>query len=50
MNTKSTFKRWSVVNRKTGKVRTSKTTRELARIAKRPSEYIFDSKNNIAVR
>lgn len=43
-------KRWQIVNRNTGRVRTSKATRDQARYAKRSFERIYDSRNAVYVR
>ena len=51
MNSQLTAKhRWAVVNRNSGKVRTSAPTRELARITKRPTERLFDTQSQEYVR
>lgn len=43
-------KRWSLINKKTGKVRRSLTTRDAARFYKRGTERIFDNTNLKFVR
>lgn len=43
-------KRWALVNRNSGKVRVAKSTRDLAREAKRPTERIFDLQTQTYVR
>lgn len=42
--------RWAIVNRKSGKVRTSVGTRDEARINKRSTERVFDTVNQVFVR
>jgi hypothetical protein len=49
MNTKIN-KRWAIVNRNTGRTRTSAATRDAARISKGSNERIFDTVNGIFVR
>lgn len=48
--TNTNYKRWAIVNRNTLNVRTTKATRELARLAKRSNEQIFDIVNERFVR
>lgn len=47
---RSTDKRWSLINKKTGKVRRSLATRDAARAVKRGTERIFDNVNLQYVR
>lgn len=49
MNTK-TLKRWALVNKNSGKTRSSFSTREVARSYKRPTERIYDTENLVFVR
>lgn len=47
---KLNLKRWSLINKNTGNVRTSKETRNEARYAKRSSERIYDNSTGVFVR
>lgn len=46
----SITKRWSLINKNTGKNRASFSTRDYARSNKRPTERIFDNRNLEFVR
>lgn len=43
-------KRWNIVNRNTGRVRRSATTRAAARLYKKANERIFDTVEGVFVR
>lgn len=45
-----TLKRWSLINKNSGKTRNSYTTRSLARFYKRSTERIFDNSTASFVR